>query len=453
MSKTQAPGPQKPNMISNLITIAIIFVVFQLFMSQTRQPQDTRTVEQIYAAMKDENAKLLDVTIAKEFGAYKNKINTLPPDKRGRRELDGAILVADTQLKAGIVRDDLRRLNLAYSTLDPYENKHRDKPEWNQVVVPVADETKDTNLGWNQWTGQALYDRTVQVLDQHNRTTLVWGFFPGYQLLNFLVNLTGANPSFSYAFAALLLAVAVRAVVYPLTQKQMMYSRQMQQLQPLIKELQEKHKGNPTELQAATMGLYKEYGLNPMAGCLPMALQMPLIFLIYQCMLHYRFEFQKGVFLWISPAGHAALPNLVAANLGQKDYILLTLYGVSMIATSFLTPVSDPSQMRQQRVMGVSMSALFAVMMFFYPSLPSAFVLYWTCTNILTTVQSLLVYRMPLEPLVKVNTKDGGVYPTDPPNGKGSMNGKSNGKPGPSNGFSGPPKKGTPAKHKPKKRK
>jgi YidC/Oxa1 family membrane protein insertase len=169
-------------------------------------------------------------------------------------------------------------------------------------------------------------------------------------------------------------------------------------------------------------------------------------------MIQYRFEFQKGTFLWISPAGHSALPNLIAPNLGEKDLILLTLYGISMIATSFLMPVADPSNARQQRIIGVSMSALFAVMMFFYPSLPSAFVLYWTATNILATIQSILVYRSPMQQLVKVNTKAGGVYPTDP-RVLGNGNGKPKGPFGPTAISAGPPKTGTPAKHKPKKRK
>lgn len=445
MSKNQAPGPQKPALAQNLLIFAVIFLAFNLFMNRGGS-QDTRTPEEIMAKMVTLNKEIRDVSIAQEFHAYTGRIAKLPQPEKDQKELQAAILVTDTQLKAGILRDDLNRLNAAYTTIHPYEMRLKLKPEWSSTVVKVADESGDKNLGWNQWTPQALYDRTVSVLSERNKNTPVWGFFPGYQLIDLLVHATGANPGFSYAFAAFLLAVAVRAVLYPLSQKQYMYSRQMQQLQPLIKEVQEKYKDKPMEIQSKTMEIYKEYGLNPAAGCFPMFLQLPLIFLVYQCMLHYRFEFQKGTFLWISPAGHAALPNLIASNLGHKDLILLTLYGISMVATSFLTPVADPSQAKQQRLFSVSISAFFAVMMFFWPDLPSAFVLYWTITNILTTLQSLLVYRTPLQPLVKVNTPTGGVYPTGP------TNGHSNGKPkGPIS--SGPIKTGTPAKHKPKKRK
>jgi YidC/Oxa1 family membrane protein insertase len=83
-----------------------------------------------------------------------------------------------------------------------------------------------------------------------------------------------------------------------------------------------------------------------------------------------------------------------------------------MITTTLLTPVQDPSNAKQQRMMGLSMSVMFAIMMFFWP-IPSAFVLYWIFTNILATSQSLRAYKLPLPPLVKVNAPGGGVYPTN----------------------------------------
>lgn len=458
MSKNQQAAPQKPGFMQNLLLFAVIMIAFNLYMSNQRnQAADTRTVDQILATMRDDNAQIKDLTISKvDFPALQNKLKAekISQDLKDQYEIQGAILAADTGLKAGILRNDLGRLTNAYMLLQGYEGKFRDKPVWSQSV-PIAVPLKGTipelvsPAGPAQWTGQQLFASAVTILDQHNKDTLVWGFFPGYQMIDFLVNLTGAH-SYSYWIAAVLLAVVVRAIVFPLYQKQMMHSRQMMQLSPLVKEIQEKFKGDQTEIQTRTMALYKEYGLNPMAGCLPMAIQMPLIFLVYQCMIRYRFEFQKGIFLWVSPAGHKILPALAAINLGQKDYILLALYGISMISTSLLMPVADPSNAKQGRIMGVSMSGLFAVMMFFYPALPSAFVLYWTTTNLLATIQSLMIYRTPMQPLVKLNTPSGGVYPTD------SLNGNGNGKP---KGWlqtdfgTGPSKTGKPVKHKPKKRK
>jgi YidC/Oxa1 family membrane protein insertase len=226
------------------------------------------------------------------------------------------------------------------------------------------------------------------------------------------------------------------------------------------------------------MELYREYGINPLAGCFPALLQMPLFLTVYQFMLHYQFAFQKGTFLWINPSVAANTNGLTAPNLGEMDYPLIVLYGVTMLISVLMAPVSDPTQAKQQRLMSVGMSLLFAVFMFFWP-LPSAFVLYWVFTNILSSLQSYRAYRLPLAPLQKVNAAGGGVYPKNPVAGKwmkmmedfqaqaaqqqqadnngksGGGNGKpTNGKPGSGQVIAnGEVKTGTPAKHKPKKRK
>jgi YidC/Oxa1 family membrane protein insertase len=211
---------------------------------------------------------------------------------------------------------------------------------------------------------------------------------------------------------------------------------------------------------------------------------MPLFYTIYLCMLHYQFEFQKGTFLWINPAMSKATNGFVAPNLGQQDTILVLIYGITMMITTLLTPVSDPTQARQQRLMGVGITLVFTMFMF-TGAVPvvSGFVLYWIFTNILATTQSLILYRRPLPPLQKVNTSAGGVYPKGgkggPFGGKfgklmeqmqeaqqeqlrrqgGGGNGKSDGNGKSSNGSgqvylgTGESKTGTPAKHKPKKRK
>src|SRR6185312_17302336 len=97
-------------------------------------------------------------------------------------------------------------------------------------------------------------------------------------------------------------------------------------------------------------------------------------------------------------------------NLGELDPILIVIYGITMLSSTLLAPVSDPSQIKQQRLMGVGISFVWTIFMFFWP-VPSGFVLYWTFTNILSTAQSLRAYRLPLPPLRKVNAAGGGVYP------------------------------------------
>ena len=200
-------------------------------------------------------------------------------------------------------------------------------------------------------------------------------------------------------------------------------------------------------LNFKVMELYKEYGINPMAGCGPALLQMPLFLAIYQCMLYYKFEFQKGTFLWINPSTSAATNGFVAPNLGERDYILLVLYGASMIATTLLTPVSDPSNAKQQRLMGVGIAIFFTFLMFtgVFP-VPAAFVLYWIFTNVMATAQSLRAYRLPLPPLEKKVTKPGGVYPVPGASGAGTNGSASSVS---TNAYKGT---GAPKLHKPKKK-
>src|SRR5690606_7040099 len=228
-----------------------------------------------------------------------------------------------------------------------------------------------------------------------------------------------------------------------LAQKQYIWGRRMAQLAPLSKEIQAKHKDkktgkvtDPQGMQMETMKMYKEYGFNPLQGCLPMLVQLPLFLIVYRCMLLYRFQFQEGTFLWINPNSTSLFGIPMAPNLGERDYLIIFLYGVSMVTTTLLTPVSDPSNMKQQRLMGIGMSVFFSIAMFFWP-IPSAFVVYWIFMNILATSQALLAYRVPLPPLEKQMTVKGGALAVDP---QGTID------PG---FFSG---RGTPKKNKKKKR-
>ncbi len=211
------------------------------------------------------------------------------------------------------------------------------------------------------------------------------------------------------------MAIVVRGVIWPLSQKQLMWGRQMSQLAPMMREIKEQFKNDQALQQKKMMELYSEYGLHPLAGCWPALVQLPLFLAVYQCMLHYRFEFQKGTFLWMNEHTSRLTHGFTAPNLGQKDIILILIYAVTLLISTLLTPVNDPTQVKQQRTIGIGVSLLFPFMMLTgaYP-VPCAFVLYWTFTNVLATAQSLRAYYLlPSPPLVKVNTSTGGVLPTE----------------------------------------
>ena len=512
------PAP-KSNFLQTFLLISVLYLGFMLFMQKAppNPALEKMSAPDVMKSIREDNAQIKEATLVREHRPLLNdKIDADLKAKRITQEqadsltIEADILQADTQLKGSILRltrgdaSDGNLLQQAYLGFRNIEKKYRNNPLW-KVPYQVADVRQNKVFstakpgGWNSWTGEQLYQEIVERLDKKYRSDLLLGFVPGYDVIDFLVKLTGANPAFSYAFAAFLLALVVRAIVYPLAQKQLMWSRQMAQLQPLVKEIKKNYSkkvkdprtGRETEqvtdaqeLQAKTMELYREYGINPLAGCGPAVIQLPLFLVVYQCMLHYQFTFQKGTFLWMNPAASASSHGFFAPNLGQMDYLMIGIYGVTMLISTWLTPVTDPSQAKQQKLMGIGIGLMFTISMFtgVFP-VPGAFVLYWTFTNIFAMTQSLRAYRMPVPPLEKVNAPGGGVFPTsgtrkmsfmerlqdemrqkyevaqsqkdtggsaEPPsaNGKSDLNGNhKNGKP--SSGL--PPKKDEP-KHKPKKR-
>ncbi len=297
---------------------------------------------------------------------------------------------------------------MAYNTLEPFVRTRSDQPAWTTTPVEVTENGKTVSV-----TGRDYLPALIAQISERNKSDLIWGAIPGgYQFIDFLVGLTGHNPNYSYAFATFLLAFVVRGAVYPLSQKQLLMSRKMSQLTPRLKEIKEKFADDQMEMNKRSMELYSRYGINPFAGCLPALVQLPLFYTIYQCILHYQFEFTKGYFLWINPSASSATHGILAPNLGQQDYVLIAIYSVTMIVSTLLTPVTDPTQAKQQRLIGVGASIMFPVMMCLHLwPVVSGFVLYWTFTNLFSMAQSIRAYRMPMPELVEVNAPGGGVFP------------------------------------------
>lgn len=468
------PQPPKQNFMTMLMLGVMIFLGIQLVMGPKQGQQDTRSADELWAKMVQENADLKDVSVMADLRAYEAKYNAeadqkkIPQEVRQAQILRANLLVVDTMVKSGQYRGQLfrdgkvsenweyRKLDKAYTFFKPKYEAYFHTPMWESVAVDVTPLAK---YPATQRTAKEVYDSLVEDLSPLAEKEPVFGFIPGYQLIDSLVQATKAQPGFSYWFAAFLLAVVVRGVVWPLAQRQIMHGRQMMKLQPRIKELQEKYKDkktgqikDPQALQVEQFAIYKEYGLNPFAGCLPMVVQLPLFWAVYQSMHHYKFEFVKGTFLWIHPGATKFIGIPLAPNLGEKDYILIAIYTVSMVVSTLLMPVNDPSNVKQQRLMGVGAALVASIFMFFY-SLPSAFVLYWIFTNVLSTAQSLLSYRLPLPELTKVQTPTGGKV-IDALSNAVSQNGHANGtvsENGVSPDFFG--KKGTPKANKQRKRK
>ena len=175
-----------------------------------------------------------------------------------------------------------------------------------------------------------------------------------------------------WGLAIIVLTLVFRALIWPLitTQTKSMYG--MQELQPKLQALQKKHKDDREKLTQETMKLYKEAGVNPAGGCLPIILQMPLFIILWR--IFANFEFNAG-FLWIP-------------DLGQADpyYILPILYVAVIFAQSYFMSQGNPQMLRQQLLMNV-------VFVFLFLSFPAGVILYYVVSMIVQVFQYWLIRR------------------------------------------------------------
>ena len=180
----------------------------------------------------------------------------------------------------------------------------------------------------------------------------------------------------SYGLAIIILTVLIKIILYPLTKKQVQSMKAMQEIAPKMKKLQEKYKDNPQVLQQKMLQLYQEGGVNPLAGCLPMFLQMPILMALYYTFFSFDYGGSTPSFLWI--------PNLSETD---PNYILPLIAA----ATTFL----------MQKISTVEMNQQTKIMMFFFPlfmgfislNLPAGLVLYWATQNVVQIFQQLFIYR------------------------------------------------------------
>ena len=183
----------------------------------------------------------------------------------------------------------------------------------------------------------------------------------------------------NYGIAIIILTIAARAVLYPLTVKSFRSMKAMQTLGPQINALRSKHKSDPQRLQKETMELYKKHGVNPLGGCLPMIAQVPIFYALYLA-LSVAVELQNAGFICF---GRLFGVDLWICDLATHDptYVLPILMGVSMFIQQKMTPTTgDPRQAKMMLMMPF-------VFTFMFLNLPSGLVLYWFVSNVLQILQ------------------------------------------------------------------
>ncbi len=183
----------------------------------------------------------------------------------------------------------------------------------------------------------------------------------------------------NYGVAIILITVLVRIAFWPLTHKSTESMKKMQEIQPLLKEVQAKFKDDPQKLMQEQQAIYREHKVNPMSSCLPMLIQIPFFIAIF-FVLRSAVELRFAPFLWIRDLSDQE--NLFPGLLPLPINILPIIMAATMFLQSKLTPsMGDASQ---QKMMMFMMPAMMLVM--FY-TMPSALVLYWSVSQILAIVQ------------------------------------------------------------------
>ncbi len=192
----------------------------------------------------------------------------------------------------------------------------------------------------------------------------------------------------NYGWSLIILALLVKLVFWPLNTMQFKSMLKTQQLQPKMAALKKRFAGDKERLNQETMALYKESGVNPAAGCLPMLVQMPILISMYWLGINDKQLFSNQGWLWIGSPLAAMVPNkIIAASLAVPDYILLAFYIVSMyFSVRLTTPAIDPAQAQQQKIMAFLSPVMFGYFALKY-YFPSALVLYWLFFNVFTMAQ------------------------------------------------------------------
>ncbi len=219
--------------------------------------------------------------------------------------------------------------------------------------------------------------KTLNAIDPVLVNAIEFGFFtfvaaPIFKVLMWLHGIFG-----NWGWSIIALTALIRMVLYPLTQKGMVSMQKIKEIAPRIKEVQEKYKGDPQRMNAAVMEMYKKHGANPLGGCLPLLLQIPVFFAIYRVLLN-AVELQGAPWiLWVT-------------DLSRMDpyYILPILMGATMYYQQKITPsnFTDPLQEKIFKFLPI-------IFTFFFFTFPAGLVLYWFINNIFSIAQQYLVNK------------------------------------------------------------
>lgn len=184
----------------------------------------------------------------------------------------------------------------------------------------------------------------------------------------------------SFAFGIIVVTIIIRLIILPLTVKQVKSSKQMQEIQPKLNELKEKYASKDAvtqqKYQQEMMALMQDSGVNPLAGCLPVLIQMPILIGFYHAISRMNAEgtvYEVGTFL--------------SVPLGEPSILFAILAGLIQFVVLFTGPATDNPQMKMM------MYIMPVMIMVFGSFLPAALALYWIVGNIISVIQNLVLHK------------------------------------------------------------
>ena len=245
-----------------------------------------------------------------------------------------------------------------------------------KAPIQTIDAHSTANIEADLWIGPKLQEEMSQVAD-HLDLTVDYGWLwfiaqPLFKLLLFFQGIVG-----NWGLAIILITFTVKGFLYPLTKAQYTSMAKMRLLQPKIQALRDRHGEDKQKVSKAMMELYKEEKVNPLGGCLPILIQMPIFIALYWSLME-SVELRHAPFMfWIQ-------------DLSVQDpfYVLPLLMGVSMFFIQKLSPsqVQDPMQQKVMQFMPI-------IFTFFFLWFPAGLVLYWLVSNIVTLIQQTYIYK------------------------------------------------------------
>ena len=239
------------------------------------------------------------------------------------------------------------------------------------VFVPIV--KGDSFIGYVGPKEWKLFSK----IDKNLEDVVEFGWFtflskPFFKVMYMIYDFVG-----NWGWAIVLFTILVKLILFPLSYKGLMSMQKLKDLAPKMKEIREKYGKDPAKMNQQMMALYKKHGANPMGGCLPMILQIPIFFALYRVLLNAD-ELQGAPWIgWIT-------------DLSRQDpyFILPVLMGITMFIQQKITPnnMTDPTQ---QKIF----QWLPAIMTLFFLTFPSGLVLYWLVNNILTIAQQYYINK------------------------------------------------------------